>query len=242
MLAHIGVPLPSPGTCQRWKVPDHRPGKPNVQPPQSRTHISKGTRQRSKPFSLLHPCQVLIPLPPQWKRKGYPSKIIDTAGEAVMGGPLKIDSIQNVITLRTDLRDAWDNYEFGVDPDVGSIVSYELLPNNCLHTQNDYRITAFTNGNADIDGLRLQLDHIQDPTTRPLDELFIDHFMQGIFKHMRGESEPAWTYEDYDNAFGEGSFNISNPKIWGTREGKERFELALTDRLLDHRVQQELDT
>ena len=56
---------------------------------------------------------------------------------------------------------------------------------------------------------------------------------------MRGESEPAWTYEDYDDAFGEGSFNMSNPKIWGTRGGKEPFEFALADRLFDHRVQQE---
>jgi len=38
-----------------------------------------------------------------------------------MGGPTKIDSVQNVITLRSDLRDAWDNYEFGVDPNVSAI-------------------------------------------------------------------------------------------------------------------------
>jgi hypothetical protein len=35
-----------------------------------------------------------------------------------MGGWTKIDSVQNVITLRGDLRDAWVNYEFGVDPNV----------------------------------------------------------------------------------------------------------------------------
>ena len=37
-----------------------------------------------------------------------------------MGGSMKIDSVQNVITLRSDLHDAWDNYEFefGVDPNV----------------------------------------------------------------------------------------------------------------------------
>ena len=38
-----------------------------------------------------------------------------------MGGPTKIDSVQNVITLRSDLHDAWDNYEFGVDPNVSAI-------------------------------------------------------------------------------------------------------------------------
>ncbi|KAI9456444.1 hypothetical protein HD554DRAFT_2237632 [Boletus coccyginus] len=156
----------------------------------------------------------------EWIRKGYPSKITDTADEASVGGRTKIDSVQNVITMRSDLHDAWVKYEFGVDPN-----------NNC-------RITAFTNGNADINGISLQLDHIQDPTLRPLDVLFTDHFMQGLFKHMKGAGEPAWTYEDNDDAFGDGS-NLSNPRIWGTREGKELFELALADRLFDHRISQQ---
>jgi hypothetical protein len=132
--------------------------------------------------------------------------------------------VQNVITLRSDLHDAWDNYEFGVDPN------------------NNYRITAFTNGNADINGLHLQLDHIQDPTLRPIDELFTDHFMQGLFKHMKGAGEPEWTNEENDDAFGDGSFNLSNTKIWGTKEGKERFELALSDYLFDHRISQQRTT
>ena len=119
-----------------------------------------------------------------------------------------------------------------------SYSSIHITLQDSLSSQNNYLITAFTNGNADINGLRLNLDHIQDPTLRPLDELFIDHFMQGLFKHMKGAGEEAWTYEDYDDAFGEGC-NLSNPKIWGTREGKERFELALADRLFDHRILQQ---
>lgn len=112
-----------------------------------------------------------------------------------------------------------------------------IAPQDSLSAQNNYRITAFTNGNADVNGHNLQLDHIQDPTLRPLDELFTDHFMQGLFKHMKGAGELAWTYEDYDDAFGDG--NLSNHWIWGTREGKERFELALADRLFDNRVLQQ---
>ncbi|KAF8963428.1 hypothetical protein BDZ97DRAFT_1820866 [Flammula alnicola] len=119
--------------------------------------------------------------------------------EASMGGWTKIDSVQNDTHCSSGLTLCAENY----------------------------RITAFTNGNADINGLSLQLDHIQDPTLRPLDELFTDHFMQGA-------GEPAWTYEDYEDAFGDGS-NLSDPRIWGTREGKERFELALADRLFDHK-------
>jgi hypothetical protein len=51
-------------------------------------------------------------------RKGYPGKTTEPADIFTMGGPMKIDSVQNVITLRSDLHDAWDNYEFGVDPSV----------------------------------------------------------------------------------------------------------------------------
>ena len=115
-------------------------------------------------------------------------------------------------------------------------LGYTLLlrSQDSLSVQNNYRITTFTNGNADINGLNIQLDRIQDPTLRPLDELFTDHFMQGHLKHMKGAGESAWTYEDYNDAFGDG--NLSNHWIWGTKEGKERFELALADRLFDHRV------
>ena len=44
-----------------------------------------------------------------------------------MGGPTKIDSGQNVITLQSDLHDAWDNYEFGVDLNVSPISSRQNL-------------------------------------------------------------------------------------------------------------------
>ena len=54
---------------------------------------------------------------------------------------------------------------------------------------------------------------------------------------MKGSDEPVWTYEDYEDAFDGGSVNLSKLEVWGTGEGKERFELALADRLLDHRVQ-----
>lgn len=106
-----------------------------------------------------------------------------------------------------------------------------------LCAQKNYRVIAFTNGNADVNGLHLQLDHIQDPSQQPLRELFTDHLMQCILKHMKGSDEPVWTYEEYDDAFDGGSVNLSKLDIWGTGEGKERFELALADRLLDHRVQ-----
>ena len=83
------------------------------------------------------------------------------------------------------------------------------------------------------------MDHILDPTLRPLDKLFTDHFMQGLLKHVKGTGEAGWTYEEYDDAFGDGSFDLSKSKIWGTREGKERFELAFSDGLFDYRMSQQ---
>ena len=49
-----------------------------------------------------------------------------------MGGPTKIDSVQNVITLRSDLHHAWENYEFGVDPNV-SLIERNLFEGSDLN-------------------------------------------------------------------------------------------------------------
>lgn len=46
---------------------------------------------------------------------------------------------------------------------------------------------------------------------------------------MKGTGEVGWTYEDYNDAFGDGSFNLSNVKTRCTEEGKKIFELALAD-------------
>ncbi|KAJ2930023.1 hypothetical protein H1R20_g7079, partial [Candolleomyces eurysporus] len=146
----------------------------------------------------------------EWVEKGYPSKITDTADEALIGGPTKIDSVQNVLTMRCDLHNAWDNFEFAVDPN------------------NNYRITAFTNGNEDINGLYLQLGHIRDPTMRPLDELFTDHFMQCLFKHMKGAGELG-TCDDHEDDSGD----ESDLKIGGAKVEEEGVELALAEEVFD---------
>ena len=57
--------------------------------------------------------------------------------------------------------------------------------------QSKYHITAYTTSNADLKHLHLLLDHIQCPRLRPLDELFSDHFMQGILRHVKGSGELA---------------------------------------------------
>ena len=59
---------------------------------------------------------------------------------------------------------------------------------------------------------------------------------------MKGTGELERTYEGYDEAFGDGSFNFSNPRVCETRERKERFELALSGGLVDHRISQQTIT
>lgn len=81
------------------------------------------------------------------------------------------------------------------------------------------------------------MDHIQDPNLRPLDDLFRDHFLQGVFKHMKAAGEPSWDYED---TFGPGAFDLSRTNVWGTMEGQEQLELALSNRLHSTMIQQQL--
>ncbi|KAH8993536.1 hypothetical protein EDB92DRAFT_1854793 [Lactarius akahatsu] len=152
-----------------------------------------------------------------WVNKGYPSRITDPAPIFKLGGPTKIDSIQNVILLRSDLRDAWDNYKFAVNPDRGHVV----IP--------------FVPGYDDIAGKVFKLDHITDYNLRPLDDLFRDNFLQGVLKNMKGAGEPTWERED---ALGDGVMDLSRQDIWGGKLGKEHLEFEMAHRLHDLRVAQ----
>jgi len=154
----------------------------------------------------------------EWIRRGYPSRITDPAPLAALGGSTKIDSIQNVIFLRGDLHDAWDNYDFAVDPDRG------------------YAVIPFVPGFDDIAGNVLKLDHIVDPDLRPLDDLFRDHFLQGVLKNMKGAGEPTWDYED---ALGGGMMDLSRLDIWGGQRGQEHLEFEMAHRLHSLQAAQE---
>jgi hypothetical protein len=56
---------------------------------------------------------------------------------------------------------------------------------------------------------------------------------------MKGPGESPLTDENYCDAFEYGPFDLSNSNIWGTKEGKQQLELALAERLFDHRISQE---
>jgi hypothetical protein len=105
-----------------------------------------------------------------------------------------------------------------------------LIP-QCGHV-----IVPFVPGYDDIAGKVLKLDHITNPNLRPLDELFRDHFLQGVLKNMKGASEPTWDYED---ALGGGMMDLSRLDIWGGKSGKEHLEFEMAHRLHSLRVAQE---
>ena len=163
--------------------------------------------------------------------------ITDTASEHKIGGSSKISSVQNLLLLSAQLHAPWADYNFGVDPDVSPrrspVAHVSVL--TCIH-QDGYRITAFAKGLDSVVGRELQLDHISDPTTRPLDQLLRDHFLQCLLKHVKGVGERTW---DYDHTFGIGAFDLSDRVVWGTEEGKERLEVELENRLFEFRLQQE---
>ncbi|GBE89982.1 hypothetical protein SCP_1800040 [Sparassis crispa] len=179
----------------------------------SRLRVSAGDYSRHKEAHIF-PCAHID----DWIKQGFPGYITDPAPPSQVGGPTKIDSIQNIILLRGDLHDAWDNYMFGVNPDAG------------------YIVIPFVSGYDDIAGKVLKLDHIVDPDLRPLDELFRDHFLQGILKHMKGAGEPTWDYED---ALGGGVMDLSRQDIWGGEQGKARLEFEFSHRLHSLLVKQE---
>ncbi|KAK2459286.1 hypothetical protein APHAL10511_008707 [Amanita phalloides] len=226
LLRQDGRPLPVVLTGERA-----RPRQPtHSATPARQNHYRNRVRQRDgkclvtgRTFANWAPLKAAHIFPrahvDEWLKKGFRSLITDSAPETTIGGYSEIDSVQNVIMLQSDLHEMWDDYEFGVNPD------------------DNYRITAFINGLSHVHGLVLQLDHIEDSTIRPLDALFRDHFLQCVLKHMKGAGEPTWDYED---AFGDGAFDLSNQDLWGSAEGKERLELEFVDRLFEHQVAQDL--
>ncbi|KAF8215823.1 hypothetical protein K438DRAFT_1560653 [Mycena galopus ATCC 62051] len=140
--------------------------------------------------------------------------ITDPAPLPILGGPLKIDSIQNVVLFRSDVHDAFDAYKIGINADDGHVV----IP--------------FVEGYEDLAGKTLKLDHIEDPNLQPLDDLFRDHFLQGVLKNMKGSGEPGWDYED---ALGD-RVDLSRLDIWNSESGKEHLRFELAHRLHNYGV------
>ncbi|CDO70607.1 hypothetical protein BN946_scf184748.g4 [Trametes cinnabarina] len=99
--------------------------------------------------------------------------------------------------------------------------------------QDGYRITAFVAGHSAIAGRILPLNNIAGHSTRTLDQLLRDHLLQGLLKHVKGQGERHWDFS--------GAFDLSDMRLWGTDEAKERLELELEHRLLDLQLVQGSD-
>ncbi|PPQ99202.1 hypothetical protein CVT26_014125 [Gymnopilus dilepis] len=178
------------------------------------TGLESYTYTRLKVANMIPPADESQAGHASWLSRGNSDKTTRKSEEVRTVRPSRIDPLQNGITLRKDLCDAWDGYEFGVD------------------TKQNYCIVAFIKGLEDINGRHLQLDHIEDPNQRPLDELLDYHFTQGLLSHVKGTGESEWSFEEVEDVF-EDRFDMSNRKLWDTREGKEILESALADRLFD---------
>jgi len=101
-------------------------------------------------------------------------------------------------------------------------------------------VIAFTGGNDDIHGRILRLDHIVDPTIRPLDALLKDHFEQCAFKRMCGAEEHLEDEFEFElNPFEPYSLDMSDTARWTSSQGKHLLEHVLRDRLFEHRVAQD---
>jgi hypothetical protein len=111
-----------------------------------------------------------------------------------------------------------------------------VLSSHHKFPQRGYAVVPFVPGYDDIAGNVLKLDHIADPNLRPLDDLFRDHFLQGVLKNMKGVGEPTWDYED---ALGGGMMDLSRLDIWGGQRGQEHLEFEMAHRLHSLQVAQE---
>ena len=177
----------------------------------------------------------------EWIAKGFKSQITDPEPYNHIGGHLKIDSIQNVILLRTDLHYAWNAYEIGIDVMViSSLLTPLSLRHLQLSLQDDYKVIAFVDHYNDIHGKRLHLGHILDPDIRPLDTLLRDHFEQCVFRNMCGAEEDRDEFDFELDPFEPYSLDLSDTSRWTSSKGQHLFEHALRDRLFDQRVAQEV--
>lgn len=111
---------------------------------------------------------------------------------------------------------------------IHSISSHHDFP------QRGYAVIPFVPGYDDIAGNFLKLDHISDSNLRPLDDLFRDHFLQGVLKNMKGTGEPNWDYEEALS-----SMDLSRLDIWGGKRGQEHLEFEIAHRLHSLQAAQE---
>lgn len=140
-----------------------------------------------------------------WNRLNLSAYVIDDAPEKEQGES-KINSVQNVLLLKSNLHDLWDLYLYGVD------------------VNNDYRIVAFSPMN-EYDGRKLFINPQTPPQYRPSPELLRNHSEQCVLANMKGagERDDIWDPED--------PHDLSQPVWQASSGGHARLELELATRL-----------
>lgn len=103
--------------------------------------------------------------------------------------------------------------------------------------QRGHVVIPFLPGYDDVAGKVLNLGHILEADSRPLDELFRDHFLQAVLRNMKGVGEAYWDYED---ALGDGWLDLSKQEVWAGELGKAHFEFEMAHRLHSLKVAQEI--
>ncbi|KAG0134055.1 hypothetical protein HOY82DRAFT_638869 [Tuber indicum] len=117
-----------------------------------------------------------------------------------------INSLQNGILLRTDMRECFDNYDLAINPD------------------DNYKIVLFAPHAFFCNVAGRSLDQtFLDNLLRPVDELLRWHFRQAVLTNMKGEGEPC-----FETDFPPGS-DIMGEIMSGPKCG-ERMEFELFSR------------
>ncbi|KAI9510406.1 hypothetical protein F5148DRAFT_594071 [Russula earlei] len=124
------------------------------------------------PFSSCPPSNYL-----QYSFKWTDRGITDPAPFEEVGGPTKINSIQNALLLRSNLDDAWDKHKL-------------FIHHVCSHSESQQRglvVVPFVLGYDDIAGKVPKPGHVRNRDLCLLDDLLsLGHFLQGVLKNMKG--------------------------------------------------------
>ncbi|KAA6411525.1 MAG: hypothetical protein FRX48_04805 [Lasallia pustulata] len=106
-----------------------------------------------------------------WKQHNFDRWITKPS---VKGG--SINSVQNGLLLRSDIRQLFDTYGVSINPD------------------DDHRITFFARDGKNIAGQHLDQRFLNNPD-RPVDQLLRWHFRQSVLANMRGNGVPHFEHD-----------------------------------------------
>ncbi|KAL4920316.1 hypothetical protein BDW62DRAFT_199039 [Aspergillus aurantiobrunneus] len=100
---------------------------------------------------------------------------ITDRSEPELIAPNRMYSAQNGLLLAKHVRDMFDQFDFGINPDSG------------------YRVTVFGTDMLNIGGTVLSSStRTCDPNVRVSDNCLRWHYHQCILTHMRAAAEPVW--------------------------------------------------